>query len=319
MDERETLELTPDTGAEAPAEEVGETAEALEAAEAPKAKKAPKPLGKCWWFYAVLAGIVLLCAAVWCLVINTPGPGGLYPRSSTQLDLRSEAVTAESYEKLQQKLPECDIRWSIPIGDKLFDSHTTSVRLGTLSESDIEHFALFKHLTTVDGTACSDYDAMIALYKAYPELKVRWAVTFGTTKFSQGSQMLRLNMDKCTADELMEKLGRFPELTDVYISGAMDYSDQMALTEKYPHIAFDWEVSLPCGVSARSAATEISFAGTALTEADLDTVLERLPLLPNLQVIDMTDCGLDNDTLMAFREETGLEIRSPQLCGIKDR
>lgn len=269
-------------------------------------QKSP-PLKRCWWFYAVLVGIALICVSTWFRFVQVIGPGGVYWRSSTELDLRQEVMTVADYEKLQTKMPECNIRWSIPIGDKTFDSQATAIRLGTLSAEDIEHFALFDRLENVDGNGCTDYEALLALYEAYPELDIRWGITLGTTKYANGSYALRLSMDKCSAADLLEKLAWFPALSSVYVSGAMDSADQDAILEKYPHIAFDWEISL-LGTTLRSTVEEISFAGQALAEADLTALAAQLHFFPNLTVIDLTDCGFSNERLVQFRNDTGVEI-----------
>ena len=211
MDEREKDIMTAEQPEAPEMTDIPETAEPVATAESSEVREtpaatekpaeAPRPLKKTWWFYAVLVGIVLVCASTWFRFVQVIGPGGVYWRSSTELDLRAEVMSVADYEKLQQKLPDCAIRWNIPIGDKTFDSQSTSIRLGHLSMEDIEHFALFDRLENVDGNGCTDYEALLALYETHPEWDIRWGITFGTAKYANGSYALRLSMDKYSEAE----------------------------------------------------------------------------------------------------------------------
>ena len=261
------------------------------------------------------AGMALLLIV--CIFYNyLPGPGGLYPRDAAELDLREKALTAEDFETLQAKLPECDIRWSVPIGGKGYDSRSTTVYIEEFSPEDIPLFAYFPALRQVNGSRSQSYEALLALYEAQPDLDVRWGVEVGGQRLSQGCEFLRLSAEELSPGELGEALRWLPEANKVVVSGVMPREEQAVLAETYPDILFDWEIPL-CGLTFRSTATTISFAGESLTEADLQEIADSLVCFPALEVIDLDGCGLDNDRLKAFREETGVEISwNFELCGV---
>ena len=71
---------------------------------------------------------------------------------------------------------------------------------------------------------------------------------------------------------------------------------------------FQWDVEL-CGSVFPSTATSISFAGETLTPEDLDGIAANRGRFPQLQSLDLTDCGLDNETLFALSHELdGLDV-----------
>jgi len=72
-------------------------------------------------------------------------------------------------------------------------------------------------------------------------------------------------------------------------------------------VVFDWDVAL-CGKTFRSTAEELSFAGEALTEADLREIEENAFRFYHLNMLDMTGCGIDSDRLAELRSAIGAEI-----------
>ena len=119
-----------------------------------------------------------------------------------------------------------------------------------------------------------------------------------------------------TAEELLEKLPLLPELKTLTLTGTLDADAQAALMACRADVVFDWNVAL-CGETFRSTDKDISFAGCLLTEADLADVRDNLFRFYNLESLDLTDCGLSNEQLTAFREEAGVEIGwSFDLCGV---
>lgn len=265
-----------------------------------------------------LLPILLLCGVVLYALFSlfVPGPSGMYSRDSERLDIRGEKVSVRQYERLQKRLPDTHILWDVPIGPERYDSESTVIHVRELSLEDVPNFAHFENLRQVNGSRCQNYDALLALKEAYPDVDVRWAVDLAGKKLSQGCGSLRLDAGEVTAAELLEKLPLLPELTLVKLSGDMDAQSQAALMERFPEIVFDWTVSL-CGETFQSTDSALSFANQPLTAEDLAAIRDNLFRFYNLEVIDLTGCGFDNRQMIEYREETGREIQwSFELCGV---
>ena len=270
--------------------------------------------------FSVVCGFLPIVLLLGCLLyiafsLFVPGPGGMYSPDSTQLDMRQETLTVRKFQRLQNKLPDTKILWRVPIGDNRYDSESTTLYVENFTARDIPSFAYFGNLRQVNGGRSQSYEALIALQEAYPDLDVRWSVDLGGKRFSQGCQVLRLSADEVTVAELTEKLVWLPELETLTLTGTVDSQNQAALMKSYPDIVFDWSVNL-CGETFRSTDTTISFAGRTLTEANLATIRDGLFRFYNLESIDLSGCGIDNDRLAKFREQTGVEIGwEMDLCG----
>ena len=269
----------------------------------------------------ILCGLlpILLLAGFLVFLVSTlfiPGPGGLYSPDSTQLDMRDQKLSVRQYQRLQEKLPDTEIRWNVPIGDTRVDSNSIIVHVTQLSEKDIPSFAYFRKLRQVNGTRSESYDALMALQEAYPRLDVRWGVDFGNKTFSQGCETLLLDTSDVTVAELTEKLAWMPNLKTLTLSGTVDAQSQAALMKRYPDIVFNWNVNL-CGKTFRSTDKVISFEGISPTEANLATIRDGLFRFYNLEAVDFTGCGFDSDRLAKFRKDTGVEIGWDfDLCGV---
>lgn len=252
-------------------------------------------------------GMTLVFVLYALLSFFVPGPGGFYSKDSQYLDLRGQQLSVKQYQRLRERLPDAEILWDIPIGERRYDCQATVIHVEELSREDIPHFAYFTRLQQVNGNRSGNYEALLALYEAYPELDVRWAVELGGKKLSQGCETLRYNAADVTTSELLEKLVRLPELKTLALDGVVSPEDQAALMAQYPEILFDWDVAL-CGETFRSTEKTISFAGKRLTEGELQSIADNLFRFYNPEVLDLTGCGFDGVRLRPFREEVGVEV-----------
>jgi len=203
------------------------------------------------------------------------------------LDVTGAELTVADFEALSAQLPDCRIRWSIPIGGARYDSAAGEITVFDFTAEEVELFALFDGLTTVDATGCHCYDEILALQALLPETKVLWNVELDGELLHQDVRELAVD----NMNSLSKKLPYLPGLERVVVAAEVSAEEQLALASAYPGVLFDWDVNL-CGGTYRSTAEEISFAGTALTAADLTEIEEKLPLFPQLNTLDLRDCGV---------------------------
>lgn len=98
--------------------------------------------------------------------------------------------------------------------------------------------------------------------------------------------------------ELRASLSLLPQLERVELSDPdLTPGEQVALKRVFPSVEFLWPVDV-MGCQVMSDAAELSLAGrTDLTQDSLRILRERAELLPCLQSIDLTGCGLDDRDL----------------------
>ena len=207
----------------------------------------------------------------------------------THLNLRDTGITEDQYRLLAQKLPDCEILWSVPFQGAYYPNDIESLRITQLAESDIALFAHFPNLTQIDADDCSDLSALVALQKAYPHLSVSYWVSLGGKIFPSNATALAIGNG--TAEDLCETLAILPDVTRVDASGCRDYAAIQALQEQYPQCAFTYKVYVGDQVLAHTT--------TKLTvqDPDLEELKAALPYLPALQTLQLTGSLPDNEDI----------------------
>ena len=256
-----------------------------------------------WWGIAALV-LLLAAAAVWFFCSYSVSDGRLIARKADVIDLRGEDISAQEAEALAAKYPDKTVLWDVPLSGGSRPSSAESLSLSSLSADDIPLFACFPNLKTIDASGCADYEALLALRSAYPALDLTAFVTVGGKAVPMDAQRAVLRADTPLA-ELLETLPFLPELYRVsFTGGAVSYEMQDALTAAFPALSFRWDVEV-LGVTASSAAKELSFAGQTLTAQDVDTLCDNLFRFPALERIDLTGCGLTPEQIKAVRSASG--------------
>ena len=104
------------------------------------------------WVFLILAVLFVITAAgigIYTVRSRYIRVGDSYvSKSSEALDLRQLPLTEEAYKELKAQLPQCDIRWNIPIGSQSYDSHGKSV---TLAELEAEQIPLFRYFVALES------------------------------------------------------------------------------------------------------------------------------------------------------------------------
>ena len=129
-------------------------------------------------------------------------------------------------------------------------------------------------------------------------------IRLGGTSYRQDVTSLAL-LSGIDPRELAEKLPEFTALETVVVRGAaVDNAVQDSLREQFPHIVFYFPTRL-LGTDYPHDAAVVDLSGRELTEEDLSELRENAFRLPMLELVDMTGCGLDGETLHALDLELG--------------
>ena len=251
------------------------------------------------WILAALV-LALAAAAAWFFSSYSISSGRVVSQKADVIDLRGEDISVQEAEALAAEYPEKAVLWDVPLSGGSRPSDAESMEITALSLSDIPLFACFSDLKSVDASNCTDYEALLALRDAYPALEVTAFVTIGGKAVPMDAQRAVLRADT-PLEELLEKLPFLPGFCRVsFAGGAVSYEMQDALAAAFPELSFRWDVEL-LGVTASSAAKELSFAGQTLSAQEVETLCDDLFRFPALERIDLTGCGLTAEQIHAVR------------------
>lgn len=232
------------------------------------------------------------------------------------------AVGCRDYDalmQLQQTYPNIRVLYTVQIQDWECPMDIVDMELYRLKEEEIPLFRYLPDLKTVDATQCDDYAQLAALQEQYPELDVSYKVTIFDTDYEEDTTGLTFeNLE--SAGELLEQLGNLPKLESVHlVEPAAPAEELTALLETYPELAITWEKTVLDQMHT-SEDTEFDFSGMTLESTD--DVEAAMAYFPNAEKVILCDCGLDNETLAAFREKMRPEYKvvwSVTVTGIKVR
>ena len=127
---------------------------------------------------ALLAMVV--AAAVYVLGSYHIVGGRFYDKNTAVLNLLEEEIKPSHYDKIREKMPDCEIRWNIPFQGGNIPSDVTEITITNLSEKDIAILDYAQKLTTVQAEGCTDYEALEQLQQQRPEVEVNYSIAFST-------------------------------------------------------------------------------------------------------------------------------------------
>ena len=254
--------------------------------------------------WVVAALVPVIAAAAWFFSSYSVFSGRVIPRRADVIDLRGSEISVQKAEALAAEHPGKTVLWDVPLSGGSRPSDAEDLEITALSLSDIPLFSCFPNLKSVDASGCADYEALLALRAACPALELTAFVSVGGKAVPMDAQRAVLRADT-PLEELLEKLPFLPELYRVsFTGGAVSYEMQDALTAAFPALSFRWDVEV-LGVTASSAAKELSFAGQTLAAQDVDTLCDNLFRFPALERIDLSGCGLTAEQIKAVRSASG--------------
>ncbi len=169
----------------------------------------------------------------------------------TELDITDNDISINSYKYLKGKLPDCDIRWDIPLSaDTSIPSDVSSADVSSsvgISESKLEKaLTVAEQLERLDVSDCGlGSDRLLELEGQYG-IDLIWDIELFGQKFQNDSKELSLaGMSGISLDLLTEQLRYFDRLEHVDLSDC-GFSD----TELYdfsvrnPQASISWKVKI---------------------------------------------------------------------------
>ena len=212
-----------------------------------------------------------------------------------ELDFRGTELSTHQYETLKSWFPDCTIFWEVPFQGSRLDPQIQELKIDTLSDEDLDLLRYFPSLERIDASACTDYAQLTALRQKYPNLDVEYTLPLAGQDYAYTETTLVLSMEDTT--ELFSLIPYFTQLESVTFVDTIPLPEQIyALREAYPKVSFDWNFTFKDFALDESTET-LDLTGIPTTVEEIEAIL---PYLPNLTYVDMTDCGIDNETMDAL-------------------
>lgn len=222
--------------------------------------------------------------------------GQSIPLSATTLDLRNTGITAEEFDSLQNALPACAIRWSVPIQGDYLDSESTAITLTDFSESTLNALSYFPALSQIDARACTDNDTLHILQERFTACDLTYQVSLSGECYPQDTAELTLsNLD---ADAFRAVASLLPQLRTVTLTEVQaDALALLDLMDAFPDIEFFWQTEL-YGVNIDAHAEFLDFSRIEIDDfSAFEAIVSRLP---DLTQVDMCRCGIDDEEMDAL-------------------
>lgn len=202
----------------------------------------------------------------------------LYPKDLKSLDLREEAVSIGTYQKLTKALPGCEIHWNVPFQNTAYPQDVTEITVTTLQEKDLEALNYLPKLKTVRADQCREYDVLAKLKETYPHLQVEYSIVFSDgSAVALDAKEAALSSVQDTDAQLLQYL---PKLKRVVLTGAGDLAGLDALRGTAHNMGLDFGVSIGDQV-VLDTQTDVELPGLKDKEVRL---LELLPVMQTLHV-----------------------------------
>ena len=215
-----------------------------------------------------------------------------YPRGVRQLDLRESEISVRHYEKIRRRLPDCEVRWNVPLAGAYWPEDAATVTVTELTERDIANLKYLESLQTVEAENCSDYPKLMTLQKQWPELQVNYSVLLGEQTFPGNAKQVTVEN---IAPEEIKRLQYLPDLQQVLCSGGQPET-VFGLMEYCEAKELDFLISLG-GDPITMEATTVNAVG--VTELQLN----MLQYLPGLKKLHIQEPEVSADRLVQLQQD----------------
>lgn len=217
-----------------------------------------------------------------------------------------EAETCTDYaqlQKLRETYPDLVVIYNVIIGGNSYPYDATEVVLTSLTDEDIALVQYLPNLKSIQAGQCDDYAKVEQLKAAYPELTVSTTVTIAGQEYD--GETTEMTVTGLTEEDAVY-LKYLPKLKSLHlVDPAVDIQKIQAMQSELPDAAITWEVTIS-GKTLRCDATEVEIADV---QVDADQLKNALSYLPDLEMVFLNQCTVDNDAMAALRDEVRADYK----------
>jgi len=215
-------------------------------------------------------------------------------------------------EKLQEKLPEVAVDYTVSIGGTSHGPDTTDL---TLEVGDYDYDILMENLQYLPKVTSItlkmpelSLEQVNALKEAYPEIDIRCTVELMGTEYETNTTELDLSaMTSEDVAEVSEKLAMLPDLTSVELMDAegksqLTLEDVKTLKTAVEGVAFHYVFDYH-GVKISTTDEEIKVANKRIGDEYADELRLMLDVLDNPKRVVLDNCKFSDEVLAEIRDE----------------
>ena len=200
--------------------------------------------------------------------------------------------------ELKYRRPGCRVHYTVALDGQEYPEDTTEITLNTLAEQELPLFQYLPQLEKIHAESCTEYALLQQLRDMYPQLEVSYTLPICGGAYETDTTKLKL---EAPTDDDLALLAFLPGLESVHIVDPAATPELFLETVvSYPDVEFSWETEI-AGVHVDNTTTELSFLDIPMTGTE--EVSEGLAYFPSVTFVDMSNCGIDNEVMAAFREE----------------
>lgn len=232
-------------------------------------------------------------------------------RNLKRADLGSFQVEAEQAVPLRQTFPDTELVFNtvVNIEGDLYHTDITSLDLSDHGFTDAKTFMqkldyLPDLKTVIFGKVTIPQTEKVQLCAAFPDISFEVIGSYeiyGKTVLENTEELdLRdVHLDASLYDQLalLEQL----QSVDLH-DQPLTIAERVALANQFPEVSFGWTVNYD-GEEYDSSITELDLSGKKIEEDGLDAIKEAVSQLPDLEILNLCDCGLPNETLQKLQDE----------------
>ena len=257
-----------------------------------------KQSGKKGFIIFLAVVMILLATAVaaagWVAMRYHIVSGKFYPKDAAVLDLREEEIKPGHFDRIQEKMPETEIRWNIPFQGSALADDVTEITVTTLTEDDVERLDYARHLKTVQAEGCTDYEVLELLRQRRPEVKVNYSVILSGGSYAWDMETLMLDT---VAEEDIQLLQYLPNLKTVVLNGSgYDGHTVEALRGSVHNAGLEFGVVIGGNIHLD---TEETLQIQEITDADL----ALLPYLSGMKTLQLQNPKAEPAQVLALQEQ----------------
>ncbi len=208
-------------------------------------------------------------------------------------------------QKLQTAYPGVKVTYTVPVDGKEYDQDTTAITIANLTAEDAALLDYLPRLAQVNAQGCTDYEQLAALQANRPNVDVQYSVTLFGQEYSVGTTT-KLELKNPDVSQLVEQLRHLTNVETVLMQEPEATGEELRqMMADFPNVHFAWEKTV-LGKTYTSEDTEIDFSNMTLTTDDVE---KAMVYFPNAEKVIMSNCGIDNETMAAFRDKMRPEYK----------
>lgn len=198
---------------------------------------------------------------------------------------------------LRESRPDLTVMYTVDVGDEKLRENSSECTVTNENVKDLlMKLVYLPELCTVNAPDCTDYETLMAIRQARPELDVRYFVSIAGVPHAADATELTLDIE--AAQEALDLLCYLPHLTRVTFNGnAMDLELMYQLMCQYPNAVISWDFEL-FGVATNSTATKLILNDIPMTSTE--SVENALKYFYNLEWVEMCKCGIPSEEMDAL-------------------